>query len=342
MKKNKPNVLITGASGYLGREVLTELWRKRRRVGEIVALDIREPASGERREGVTYLSEDIRSPRLREIMQLHRIDVVVHLAAIVQPAAHMTREFLHDVEVNGTRNVLEACVAAGARKIIVTSSGAVYGYHPDHPPWLEEFVPLRGNPAFPYADHKRQVEELLLEYRKKHPRLQQLIFRPGTVLGEKTNNLITNLFRKAVILGIRGGDSRFVFIWDRDVAAVIVVGVLSHKTGIYNLAGDGTLTLREIARILHRPYIALPAGVVKTALWILKKLHLTQYGPEQVDFLRYRPVLSNWRLKQKFKFTPRKTSREVFEYYLAAQRGQGNPRTAEDAPKTAATKKDRS
>lgn len=317
MKNRLPNVLITGANGYLGRQVLSALRQQRERIGQIVALDLREPRPDEWFPDVTYLGEDIRTPRLAEVMQAHRIDVVVHLAAIVNPAPHMTREFLYDVEVNGTRNILEACISGGVRKIIVTSSGAAYGYHPDNPTWLHEFSPLRGNASFAYADHKRQVEELLQEYRKSHPRLQQLIFRPGTILGKNTDNLITDLFKKPVILGILGAASPFVFIWDQDVAAVIVAGILSDKSGIYNLAGDGTLTTREIALMLRRPYVALPAGLVKAALWILKKLHVTQYGPEQVDFIRYRPVLSNRRLKEKFGYIPQKTTREVFEYYLS-------------------------
>jgi superfamily I DNA/RNA helicase len=53
-------------------------------------------------------------------------------------------------------------------------------------------------------------------------------------------------------------------------------------------------------------------------LAVLKKLHLTQYGPEQVDFLRYRPVLDNRRLKQEFGYVPRKTSSEVFDFWRAS------------------------
>ena len=48
----------------------------------------------------------------------------------------------------------------------------------------------------------------------------------------------------------------------------------------------------------------------------MKKLNLTQYGPEQVRFLLYRPVLSNVKLKSEFKYTPTYTTRQVFEYYL--------------------------
>ena len=61
--------------------------------------------------------------------------------------------------------------------IVVTSSGAAYGYHPDNPVPLTEDAPCRGNPEFAYADHKRQVEEMLAEVRATHPALEQVVLR---------------------------------------------------------------------------------------------------------------------------------------------------------------------
>ena len=104
--------------------------------------------------------------------------------------------------------------------------------------------------------------------------------------------------------------------------AAIVKGIHEGGSGIYNMAGDGVLTMREIAAMMHKPYIPVPVSLITAALWVLKRLGLTQYGPEQVNFLRYRPVLSNRRLKEEFGYIPRKTTREVFEYYLEA-RGSG-------------------
>jgi UDP-glucose 4-epimerase len=79
--------------------------------------------------------------------------------------------------------------------------------------------------------------------------------------------------------------------------------------------------MQEIAAMSSKPYLPLPVPLVRTGLAIFKKLGLTQYGPEQVNFLRYRPVLSNRRLKEQFGYTPRMTTREVFEYYVG-QRGK--------------------
>ena len=92
--------------------------------------------------------------------------------------------------------------------------------------------------------------------------------------------------------------------------------------GIYNVAGDGALTIHEIAARLGKRCLVLPAALLRTALALLKPLGLTQYGPEQLDFLRYRPVLLNTRLKQVFGYTPRYTSAEVFELYRQARQAQ--------------------
>jgi len=314
--ERKQSVFVTGAAGYIGRQLVEALASERGRFETIVADDVRDTPQQERHPGVEYLSLDVRSKDLAEILSSFHIDVVVHLATIVTPGKKSDREFEYSVDVLGTQNVLEACVEAHVKKIIITSSGAAYGYHADNPAWLEEDHKLRGNSEFAYSDHKRLVEEMLARYRKEHPELKQLVFRPGTVLGETADNQITALFKKPVIIGLMGAASPFVFIWDKDVVACIMKGIKEDLTGIYNLAGDGTLTMREIAFLLGKPYVPFPVRLMSASLWILKKLGLTQYGPEQVGFLRYRPVLSNRRLKEVFGYTPQKSTREVFEFYL--------------------------
>jgi len=314
------SVLITGAGGYIGRQMVAALAADRRDLTTIVASDLHLPPAEGRLAGIDYLAADICSPELAGAFERYKIDVVVHLAAVVTPGRRSNRELEYKVDVLGTENVLEACVAAGVKKIIYTSSGAAYGYHADNPAWLEEHHPLRGNDEFAYACHKRLVEEMLARYREQHPALEQLIFRPGFILGATTRNQITNLFEQKCIVGLKGADSPFVIIWDQDVVGAILKGIFDGGSGVYNLAGDGILTLPEMARLLGKPYIALPVGLVKAALWAGKRLGLTQYGPEQVGFLRYRPVLSNRRLKEDFGYIPRKTTREVFDYYLESRR----------------------
>ena len=308
-------VLVTGGGGYLGSQVVAGLAG-----GDgIVSLDVRDVPAERRLPGVVYATADIRDAGIVELLREQRIDTVVHLAAIVTPGRNADRAFEYQVDVEGTRNVLQACVAAGVGHVIVSSSGAAYGYHADNPAWLSETDPIRGNQEFAYSWHKRLVEEMLAEYRQTRPQLKQTVFRIGTILGETVRNQITALFDKPRPLAIAGADSPFVFVWDQDVVGAILHAFRSGRAGIYNVAGDGALTIHEVAAHMGKRCLVVPAPVLQAALWIGKALRLTQYGPEQLRFLRYRPVLDNRRLKEEFGYVPRKTSAQVFDFWWAAR-----------------------
>lgn len=310
-------VLVTGAAGYLGGVFLEELCD--RAVDLIVATDVRATAPERRLPGVQYVLLDVRSAKLKDVLRAHNIDTVVHLASIVTPGPASSRELEYSVDVLGTENVLECCAKERVKRVIVTSSGAAYGYHRDNPAWLNEDHPLRGNEDFTYSRHKRLVEELLARWRRDQPALEQVVFRVGTILGKSTRNQITALFERKRVLVMKGSPTPFVFAWDRDVARCLVQAVFSSKTGVFNLAGDGAIGMRELADMLGKPCVELPAWLVKAALTVLKPLGLTRYGPEQVDFLRYRPVLDNSRLKNDFGYVPSRTSRETFELFAASR-----------------------
>ena len=84
-------------------------------------------------------------------------DVVVHLAFMIMGGAKESRE----VNLDGSRNVFEATVAAGAKRLVYASSVAAYGFHRDNPQPLTEDVPARGTAAHYYSAQKAEVEALL-------------------------------------------------------------------------------------------------------------------------------------------------------------------------------------
>lgn len=322
MNADLPRVLITGGAGYIGQAVARRLAEQAGQYAVIVVVDVRAVDRDNQIAGVQYESCDVRNPAIQQLIIRYKINTVVHLASIVNPGGPKHREIEYSIDVLGTKNVLDACVHAGVSQLVLASSGAAYGYHADNPIPLHEHHPLRGNTTFPYSDHKRQVEEILKEYRRAHPQLLQLIFRPCTVLGQQTRNSITALLDRRRLLGLCGHDIPFVFVWDQDVADCIVQGIMNRSQGIYNLAGDGVLTMKQIAQIMNKPMLRIPPWLLGLILRVLQILRLSRFGPEHVDFLRYRPVLANDRLKQEFGYTPKKSTLEVLQYYMHARQNQ--------------------
>ncbi|MFC4138864.1 MULTISPECIES: SDR family oxidoreductase [unclassified Microbacterium] len=308
-------VLVTGGAGFLGSHV-TRLLAAHPDVELVVSGDLRTSEV----PGVESEPFDVTDPSsLAPALRRHAIDTVVHLAAIVNPGRDVALEYR--VDVDGSANVLAACVEAGVRRLVVSSSGAAYGYHADNPEWISEDQQLRGNDAFPYSRHKRLVEEMLADARTAHPQLEQVIFRIGTILGPTVRNQITALWDGDRLLRIAGSDSPFVFVWVDDVAGAMVRAATGGPAGVYNVAGDGRMTVPEIAARLGKGMLTIPAWALSAGLRIGRMLRLTEHGPEKVPFLRWRPVLANERLKRDFGYTPTLSTREAFEEYLRTHPG---------------------
>ncbi|MEX1077938.1 MAG: SDR family oxidoreductase [Homoserinimonas sp.] len=318
--RTRRRIYVTGGNGFLGSSVVAGLAAQLGVDGieTVVSGDLRNPRQPI--DGVRYERADVtQANQLLEQFQRHKINTVVHLAAVVNPGKDLSPEDEYRVDVEGTRNVLDACLATGVRRIVVSSSGAAYGYHRDNPEWIVETDPIRGNDSFSYSRHKRMVELMLEEARVWHPELEQVVFRIGTILGETVGNQITALFEKKHLLRVAGSESPFVFIWDQDVVACMVRAATDGPVGTFNVAGDGALTVRELAQVMGKRTLTVPSWLLKAALWAGNVVGATPHGPERTKFLQYRPVLLNTRLKEEFGYTPRYTSREAFQAWFASR-----------------------
>jgi hypothetical protein len=99
-------------------------------------------------------------------------------------------------------------------------------------------------------------------------------------------------------------------------------------TGIFNVAGDGKLGHRRDRRAPGQALRGVAGRRAASGTVAAEEAGLTQYGPEQIDFLRYRPVLDNRRLKEEFGYAPKLASAEVFELWRSSRASKhGDPRT---------------
>jgi UDP-glucose 4-epimerase len=308
--------LITGGSGYIGSRLVDHL-AGRPETDAIVIADVRAPVSF--RPKTTFASLDVRDKRaVRELLELERPDCVVHLAFLLNPIHDEAA--MYDVDVNGTQNVLEAAAAAGVGQMLVTSSTTAYGAFADNPVPLTEEDPVRGAPDFSYARDKAESDRLCQLWALQHPERVMTIVRPCIVFGPDVDNYIVRLWLKQPFSPDFGmGDPPMQFVHVDDVAEGLIRLLDGRHAGAFNVAADGYISVFEGAELIGLKRRRVPYKPFKRLAGLLWKAHRSEAPAGQLEFVIHPWVASNEKLKKTTGWTPRWTSREVFELTMRAK-----------------------
>ncbi|MGA1819448.1 MAG: NAD-dependent epimerase/dehydratase family protein [Thermoplasmatota archaeon] len=259
-------VLVTGGAGFIGSHLVDLLME----TGHIVyVLDDLSTGKMENIQGwlsednFRFIQGDIRVPLDHALTPSKLgggppISTIFHLAARVD----VTSSFLDprlDLEVNylGTMNVLDHAARSGARKVVFTSSAAVYG-DTDRLP-TDEGAPLE--PMSPYGLHKMASERLMEIYRQQYG-LKYVAARLFNVFGPRQDpdNPYCGVISKFIHRSVKGeplliygdGEQTRDFIFVKDVAEVLIKAASSDLTGTLNVATGRETTVNELADAVAR------------------------------------------------------------------------------------------
>lgn len=310
------NVLITGVSGYLGTR-LVEALSLDETIGTIVGIDIAPPR--EKPDKLVFFQKDIRAGDLGEIFRDHRVDTVLHLAFVVQPIHDLER--MHDIDVNGTRNILEHARDCGAGHVMVTSSTLAYGAHPDNPEELRETDPLRGNRSYPYGHNKALVDRMIQRFAEENDTMVVTILRPCTVFGPSVDNYVSRMLFRPMTVGLLGRNPRIQLIHEDDFVTACLLAMRKKRGGAFNIAGDGTLTTDEVAAIVGTRVIKLPAWLLRPVLEVLWRLRVpgVEVNHGYLDYAGHPFVATARKAKTELGFSPLYTTRETLEVTIRSR-----------------------
>jgi nucleoside-diphosphate-sugar epimerase len=232
-------VAVTGATGFLGRYIVAALRARGARVIGVVRNPARVPALA--RMGVELRRADL-AERERLAEAFAGADAVVSNAALYALRYRRWEDYQR-ANVQGTRNVFEALVAAGIRRVVHVSSVAVYGLGArgvvteDHPQLTET---TRRTPINAYPVSKALSEQLAWALAREHD-LALSTVRPCTIYGAFDPNFMP-IFRRLVSLPVTVMPAflRMGFVYAGDVAEAIAL-VLERPGSIgraYNTTGE--------------------------------------------------------------------------------------------------------
>ncbi|MFG1931350.1 SDR family oxidoreductase [Mycobacterium sp. NPDC048908] len=249
-------------------------------------------------------------------------DVVIHLAFIILGS----REESARVNLQGTRNVFEATVAAARpRRLVYTSSVAAYGYHADNPVPITEDVPPRGSPEHYYSEQKAACEAALTEITSGSS-LAVYVLRPCIVAGPKApalaeampwNQLPGPVKRVTQALPLLkppfpDPGTPLQLVHHDDVAsAIALAATTSAPPGAYNIAGDGVLSMSDVAETLGARPVRLPHVAATAASGVIARLPFVPSALEWLHAGRTSVVMDTAKAKAELGWTPKYTAAET-------------------------------
>jgi dTDP-glucose 4,6-dehydratase len=277
--------IITGGAGFTARHLTAALTKRNEHV---VLFDI-EP-SGSNFPDLEYIRGDIRDSDDLTRLQLDSKDVVYHLAARQFHADVPVRnqqDWFADVNVTGTRRLLEAMKRAGATRLIFFSTDMTYGrpkeipvrpYHPKHP-------------IGPYGRSKLRAEQLI-EWAVSDFRLRATIFRPRLIAGAGRLGILARLFsfieRDLPIPLVGSGSNRYQMVAVQDcVSAALEAMERDCPLGPFNLGSNEPPTVRMLLKEVIRragsrsKVFSIPAPLAQGSLSLLNFVGLPILHPEQ-------------------------------------------------------------
>jgi UDP-glucose 4-epimerase len=306
--------VITGGSGYIGTRLVEHLCG-REDTERIVVCDLNPPRV--MRPKVEFERLDVRDREAaRSVLQRVKPDALVHLAFILNPSHD--EDLMYEVDVNGTRNVLEAASLAGTQQVLVASSSTAYGAFADNPEPITEEQPVRGVAGFSYARDKTESDRLCQLWALEHPDRTMTIVRPCIVFGPSVDNYLVRLWTNAPFQPDAGTlDNTIQFVHEDDVVDAMITLLHGRHAGAYNVAGDGLMTLRECAELIASPIRKMPMALYRLLGRIFWALRMGEAPPGQIEFAIHPWIVSNEKLKATG-WTPRYDSRETFEITMRA------------------------
>ncbi len=304
-------VAVTGISSYLA-QVLMPIVENDPDIREVLGIDIVAPPHFEK---CRFSKRDVRDPLIED--DLNGCDSLVHLAFIVMPIRGESK--MDSINIDGTKNVFRAAAKKGIKKIVYTSSVAAYGAWEDNPPEITEDQPPRPMMDFYYSRTKAKIEKWLDTLEKEYPDIKVVRLRPCIFLGPKIKNMMLDIVTAKIVPGFKNIESKTQYVWDEDVASAIHLSLKMDVHGAFNIAGDGYMSMKDVANELQRPYKEVPYKLSLFIVNLIWKLRLRKMShPGWIKILKYPIIMDCSKAKKELGWQPTYTTVEAFRRFIKA------------------------
>jgi UDP-glucose 4-epimerase len=222
-----------------------------------------------------------------------------------------------------------ACAQAGVEKIVMRSSTAVYGAHPDNSALLTEETPLRGSRKNGSIHNWLELEAFCNGFRGQHPETKLTILRFPNIVGPTADTPMTRFLKLEPPIVLLGFDPMLQFIHEDDVVEALVHAVINDTPGVFNVAAEGPMPLTRVLTLVRKLPLPLLHPLAYWGLDLLKgsPLRPSRFAPLEWDYLRYPCVADLDKMREEMGFVPQYMTDELLREFAGprhvGQNGDG-------------------
>ncbi len=298
-------ILITGVAGGLGRLLARRLLEN----FEVCGVD-RVPWEG-RPRNVTVHAVDLRKRGFEDVIRNELPSAVVHMGFVRDFKIDVERR--HDVNVRGTKKLLDHCAHYGVQRLIVLSSGTVYGALYDNPFYMDEDRVLVASRAYPEIRDIVEVDAVTTAFLWRYPHIRTCVLRPVNVLGHYARSMMSEYLRLDRPPTVMGFDPLMQFIHEQDVVEAIALTLEHGLQGVFNVVGPGQVPLHTAIRETGGSPRAFPEFLFRPVIRRLFRMGLVPWPEGAIDFLKFPVTLSGRRFVEATNFRPLFGLEEIFQ-----------------------------
>ena len=302
---NVGKVLITGVVGPLGRLLAERLSLTM----DVCGVDTRRWKGSH--PDIRLHRVDLRKRQFEDLLRTERPDAVVHMGFV----RHFDRgdRVRHDVNVRGTKQLLDHCVKYGVRKVVVFSSSAVYGAFPENPYGMDEDCPISASRSYPEIRDQVEVDALASAFLWQHQEIETVVLRPVNALGPEMGSMMSSYLKLPGVPTVMGFDPVVQFIGQADLLDALEIAVAQPLSGVFNVVGAGQVPIHTAIQAIGARAWPIPGPLFNAVCRQLFALKLWHYPSGAVDYLRYPVCLSGSRFEEATGFRPKVSLSEMFD-----------------------------
>ena len=298
-------VLITGISGGQGRLLARRLLERY----EVCGVDVVDWEGAP--QGVDVQVVDLRKKKFEDVIRRELPNAIVHMGFVRHfQASEDTR---HDVNVRGTKQLLDHCVNHGVQNLVLLSSSYVYGAFPENPYYMDEDAPLSASRSYPEIRDLVEVDTLASAFLWRYSHIRTCVLRPVNVLGYYVHSMIARYMRQSRVPTVMGFDPMMQFIHEEDVSEAIALTREHGLQGVFNVVGPGEVPLHTAIKASGGSALSIPEPIMRPLFARLFKLGMLPYPPGAIDYLKFPITLSGLRFVEATNFRPRFSLEEIFQ-----------------------------